>query len=1185
MIAILFIIVCGLVLCYAAWQYSMVPEFSRLKKSGKDMTPLFILLAAGLVVRIICACIYKGHNTDMACFTGWARIVFENGMGNFYSSAGFTDYPPGYMYILYVIGAIRQLFSLDGTGYYLLIKLPAIIADIVSGYLIYKIASKKLSSGISIMLAALYLFNPAVITDSSLWGQVDSVYTLFIALMVWLISERKMEISYFIFAICILIKPQAFIYTPLVIFGIIENYIYPEFKSKELLKSIGIGIGAIAFMVLLAMPFNFMAVLEQYTKTLSEYPYFTINALNLWGMLGLNWDKLTTAGNIIGYIILVLIVAASAYVFFKSKNKSKYYYTAAVLALFTFMLSTKMHERYGFPVMIFLLLAIIESKNIHNFALYTIVSLSQFYNIAWVLFIYETDTSKYAFYSGVNIASAINMLVLAYMIYVTYKMYVKNGIAQAMITPESSAAAIGKSASKATKAKTSFIPAPSRKTSSQSRTGFKFQRTEPLASIARKDLAIIAAIMVVYSAVALYDLGDMSAPETGVKLSRSAVSINLGEQKSVTNMRVFIGDTPVTAENPLLISFRDSEDSQDERTQLITAAPAMQWLDISGLNENAQFVTLTPAGENNLSISEVSILSGSEELTPSNTGTETVSVLFDETDSAQPVTGVTLSAPVSVITRSDMTVNKLDFFLGPKELNKSDRRLNITAIDNSGNVTYSQSRNSGSVFRWEEQSLSASAARVIIATAADELYLNEVQLSDSEGNAIAPASVTGADADLLFDEQDLVPERETFRNSTYFDEIYHARTAYENIHHMPVYEWTHPPLGKIFISVGIRIFGMNPFGWRIAGTIFGIFMIPIIYIFAKKLLKKQWLTVITCLLFTFDFMHFAQTRIATIDVYVTFFIMLMYLFMFKYYMMSFNDTPLKKTLVPLALCGTMMGLGIASKWTGIYAGAGLAVIFFFTLFRRWREYSYALSRPAGETDGIKHKDVIDNFWHNIAVTLGWCVIFFVIVPAIIYGLSYVPSYLVVPGSQGLKTIIDNQRSMLTYHGKTVLGSTHPYSSRWYEWIIMKRPIWYYSGTVSDGVKEGISAFGNPLVWWLGIPAFFWMIYNAITKRDKVCLFFIIAYLAQLVPWMPIERLTFIYHYFPCVPFITLMIGYSIKLLYDEAKHKNWVKTGAFVYVGLVIVLFIMFYPVLSGHSCSVWYAQHFLKWFKSWVLL
>ena len=50
---------------------------------------------------------------------------------------------------------------------------------------------------------------------------------------------------------------------------------------------------------------------------------------------------------------------------------------------------------------------------------------------------------------------------------------------------------------------------------------------------------------------------------------------------------------------------------------------------------------------------------------------------------------------------------------------------------------------------------------------------------------------------------------------------------------------------------------------------------------------------------------------------------------------------------------------------------------------------------------------------------------------------------------------------------------------------MYRPIWYYSGIVTDTVHEGISAFGNPLVWWAGIPAFLFMLYLGIKKKDKI----------------------------------------------------------------------------------------------------
>ena len=96
---------------------------------------------------------------------------------------------------------------------------------------------------------------------------------------------------------------------------------------------------------------------------------------------------------------------------------------------------------------------------------------------------------------------------------------------------------------------------------------------------------------------------------------------------------------------------------------------------------------------------------------------------------------------------------------------------------------------------------------------------------------------------------------------------------------------------------------MNPFGWRFSGVVFGILMLPFVYLFSKKLFKKSWLSCVLTIAFAFDFMHFVQTRIATIDVYVTFFIMFMYYFMYKYYAQDFNKVSLKESFKPLLLAG------------------------------------------------------------------------------------------------------------------------------------------------------------------------------------------------------------------------------------------------------------------------------------------
>ncbi|MCC8170156.1 MAG: phospholipid carrier-dependent glycosyltransferase, partial [Oscillospiraceae bacterium] len=574
--------------------------------------------------------------------------------------------------------------------------------------------------------------------------------------------------------------------------------------------------------------------------------------------------------------------------------------------------------------------------------------------------------------------------------------------------------------------------------------------------------------------------------------------------------------------------------------------------------------------------------------------------LYDLGDMSAPESEISLpDGAVTIDLGQDTDISKIKFYLGSYQLN-DERTIDIEFKDSANNTVKSDSYTDGAVFYWSEKNINLSARYISLSTSATELTIKEFAVMGSDGTYLTPVNASDASIANLFDEQSLIPERTTFRNSTYFDEIYHARTAYEFVHSLSVYEWTHPPLGKVFIALGILIFGMCPFGWRIIGTLFGIFMVPCIYMFAKRLTKKSWLSIVTCLLFTFDFMHFVQTRIATIDVYITTFVILMYYFMYKYYCTSFYDTPFKKTLVPLALSGVAMGLGIASKWTGIYAGAGLAILFFMTMYKRYSEYLHALKNPSGETNGISHKFVVSSFKPYFIKTILWCCIFFILVPLVIYCVSYIP-YLKAPDAHGLKSIIDNQNAMYTYHSSTVLGSTHPFSSRWYEWIIMKRPIWYYSGAVSDGIEEGISSFGNPLVWWLGIPAFFYMVYIAFKKKDKTALFLVIGYLAQLVSWIPITRLTFIYHYFPCVPFLVLMLGYSINVIYESAKdvgngavgffknikpgNKNSVVMGAFIYAGLVIVLFAMFYPVLSGQPVSTDYVVTFLKWFNSWVLI
>lgn len=407
-------------------------------------------------------------------------------------------------------------------------------------------------------------------------------------------------------------------------------------------------------------------------------------------------------------------------------------------------------------------------------------------------------------------------------------------------------------------------------------------------------------------------------------------------------------------------------------------------------------------------------------------------------------------------------------------------------------------------------------------------------------------NATNEDAKYLVDEGEKMQFDRTYKNSTYFDEIYHARTAYEHIHGILQYENTHPPLGKLLIALGIKMFGMTPFGWRIVGTVFGMFMVPVMYLFGLKVFRTK-LGAFACSFFMmFDFMHFTQTRIATIDVYVTFFIILMYYWMYDVYMLSDNYYR------SFALSGLMFGLGIASKWIAVYASVGLFVLFVLSKYRLYKE----------------KKDL------EICKTLVYGVVFFVVLPSIIYIASYIPVMRgEMKGVTLMDTVIGYMKHMYTYHAKTVLTATHPFQSRWYEWQIIKRPIWYfYASGGLDKLKSSIVCMGNPAIWWTSIVALFYTIGLAIKTKDRRMVPILVAFFCQYIPWMFVRRITFIYHFFSMLPFAIIMVVYMIS---EEKKYLYTLMTVS-------AVLFLVFYPVLTGVSVPERYIEG-LKWFKSWV--
>ena len=471
------------------------------------------------------------------------------------------------------------------------------------------------------------------------------------------------------------------------------------------------------------------------------------------------------------------------------------------------------------------------------------------------------------------------------------------------------------------------------------------------------------------------------------------------------------------------------------------------------------------------------------------------------------------------------------------------------------------------------------------------LRLNEIIFRDLAGDRIA-ASAANPAAELLLDEQDTLEGEPSWYNSSYFDEIYHARTAYEHANGIwPVHEWTHPPLGKVIMSWFIMLFGMTPFVWRFAGALMGILMLPAMYLLGKQLFRETSYATVAMLLMTFDCMHLTQTRIATIDSFPVLFIMVAYLFMLRYMKMDIWGKGLFKSCVPLFFSGVFMGLAIASKWIGIYAGVGLALLFFYASFQHLRQHRAAQKYDIVEPN--RRRAVARAKYYGLSqVAWTWllCIVFFIAVPALIYYLSYIPHF-APSGSVTIKQIVDlsigtdygngvRTGGMLGYHGTPGLGMDHPYYSPWYEWPLILKPMYYASDNyVPQGFAYSIFCMGNPAVWWMGIigmafVSLLWVkrhIYEGAggfalhvrpRDRDIACGFILIAFLSQYLPWVLVPRGTYIYHYFASVPFIILATVALLKWLCDRFKKKGAVIMWLFVAV--CAVCFIILYPYASG---------------------
>ncbi len=1114
------------------------------KRRRGDSVCWFCGLGCALILRMILSYFITGYMVDVNCFTSWGATMADHGPVGFYPETSFCDYPPAYTYILGLSSLLcRWIPGLSAGGQRVIFRLFPALCDLAACLVLdWWLGKRESSLSRRSRRAALLLlaFLPVSILNSACWGQMDSVLSLCLLLVAVFAVEGKWQFSLPCYMLAVLIKPQALMLGFLGLAAFVPAWIQQKESRKKMLLGLA---GAAAVLLAIVVPFGLRQepgwLINLYAGTLSSYPYATVNTANFYYLLGANWDAIANpASPWAGAVFAALCLGFAA----ASARRGKRRAMAEIVVSCVFAVWNVVCAVLGLSwgtvgtgAMAFLMLLVLCL-----FLRKKDISFLPFMGGALFLLLYVFGVKMHERY----ILPAFVLFAAAWGLHRDRRiLYILLASGAAVFINESivldNSIRLGSSM------------------------GHLNQDTAVLARL----LSLVQCCTAVYTVHTALDLawGISPRPVKARTVSAPVQGRRLGWKKR---------------DGILLSCILIVYSAVSFATLGSTKAPQTAWTS-TDYTENVVF-DLGESRENFTMLYFARVSRYDFSVSASEDGLTWPEETWAQMDQGQcwKWKYVTDSSPQEDGTRS----------YGSSRHWFSGRYVRLTA--HQINLALCEV-----IFRDPEgRQLPVRSVVRQGGDAASPLYSSPDALVDEQDSMEALPLWFAPGADRGEGEDNLAVAQPGWWNSTYFDEIYHARTAWEFLTGAAPYETSHPPLGKVLMSWGVALFGMTPFGWRFAGALAGVAMLAVLYLVVLQITRKTSLAAFGCGLFALDCMHMTQTQIATIDSFPVLFILLAFFFMLRFLQTDWRTEKRSRVLLDLGLCGLNMGLAISSKWIGIYAGAGLAVLFFWHCFR-------VLRRDRKERGEGREESAYGASARSVFLTLcAWCVLFFVLVPVCIYAVSYLPyfSYRHFTSlTDFLNALMQSQTGMFNYHSTPGLGMDHPFYSPWYEWPVIGKPMFYATKQYLflDEFSYSIFCFGNPVIWWAGIPAMLlcaWALIHERERRsllgageqgafaswDTALIFLLVGFLAQYLPWTLVPRGTYIYHYFASVPFLIIAITLCFAQLRAVFPRAGKIGTAGFLLLSLGA--FLLFFPYVTGILAPVSWLDLGRQFLKIW---
>ncbi|UPK43844.1 hypothetical protein [Paenibacillus pabuli] len=322
-----------------------------------------LIFTGGVLLRLYLGIQFRGYVGDQALFVDWMSAVHQYGVRESYLYGKDQNYPPLFIFILGLYRWILDGFGVTASAGHLSMKILPIAFDLLSMAVLIP-AFKQLSSGARLVLLAVLAFNPGLLVDSAMWGQIDIMHSTLMVLSIVLLLNNPL-LAGVLFSVALLAKFQAIVLAP-VIGMVLLRQLYHRQVRGMLLFVAGLMIAILPVLLYFAANGTLGTMLTNaYGSAVHMYPQLSMNAMNIWyHLLGdpetsdaAVWFGLMTY-KMFGLLLLVIaVMGISAYLLLiKEIRISSLLIASAAVNLAFFMLPTEIHERYSIPALLFFVL-------------------------------------------------------------------------------------------------------------------------------------------------------------------------------------------------------------------------------------------------------------------------------------------------------------------------------------------------------------------------------------------------------------------------------------------------------------------------------------------------------------------------------------------------------------------------------------------------------------------------------------------------------------------------------------------------------------------------------------------------------------------------------------------------------------------------------------------------------------